>query len=89
AVLGVHTVFEHHEANTVEGLKAFLHENRIKFPVGIDNPGKGLPKCMEDYQMRGTPTTLLFDKEGLLAAHYFGQVHDMELGAAISMLVSE
>lgn len=88
-VIGIHTVFEHHETNTAEGLKAFMYENRISFPVGVDNPGKGLPKTMVDYQMRGTPTALLFDKEGLLAAHYFGQVHDMELGAAIVTLIGE
>ena len=41
AVLGLHTVFEHHEAQgRPEVLKAFLHENRIRLPVAIDAPGE-------------------------------------------------
>ena len=39
AVLGLHTVFEHHEAMAPVSLRAFLHEYRIDFPVGIDAPG--------------------------------------------------
>ena len=37
AVIGLHTVFEHHEAQgSPAALSAFLHEYRIGFPVGID-----------------------------------------------------
>ncbi len=37
AVIGLHTVFEHHAAQgTPEALAAFLHEYRIGFPVAID-----------------------------------------------------
>ena len=35
-VVGLHTVFEHHEAMGIESLRAFLHEYRIRFPVGVD-----------------------------------------------------
>lgn len=35
-VLGLHTVFEHHEAMRPVSLEAFLHEYRIGFPVGVD-----------------------------------------------------
>ena len=31
-VVGLHTVFEHHEAMTTTSLRAFLHENRITYP---------------------------------------------------------
>ena len=34
AVVGIHTVFEHHEAMRVPSLRAFLHEYRVRFPVG-------------------------------------------------------
>jgi hypothetical protein len=39
AVLGLHTVFEHHAVMTPAALRVFLHEYRITFPVGIDRPG--------------------------------------------------
>lgn len=90
AVIGLHTVFEHHEAQGSEAaLKAFLHEYRIGFPVGIDmpDPDYPLPKTMQTYGMRGTPTTLLFDRRGRLRVHQFGHLDDMQLGAAIATLI--
>lgn len=92
AVIGLHTVFEHHEAQGTEAaLKAFLHEYRIAFPVGIDEPDPALsiPKTMQAYGMRGTPTTLLFDRLGRLRLHQFGHLDDMRLGAVIATLVAE
>ncbi len=92
AMIGLHTVFEHHEAMGKATLKAFLHENRITFPVGIDQPqmpGKAIPVTMERYQMRGTPTTLLFDKAGNLRKQVYGHVPDLLLGAEIMALVGE
>ncbi|MEM9380687.1 MAG: redoxin domain-containing protein [Planctomycetota bacterium] len=89
-VLGLHAVFEHHAAMGPVALEAFLHEYRIDFPVGIDAPGDGaLPRTMEAYAMRGTPSLLLFDAEGRLRAHRFGQVDDIELGALVARLVDE
>jgi len=67
AVIGLHSVFEHHEAQGAkEALAAFLHEYRISFPVGIDAPSGsgGLPQTMAAYGMQGTPTLLLFDHAG-------------------------
>ncbi len=92
AVIGMHTVFEHHEAQGTEAaLKAFLHEYRIGFPVGIDMPDTALsiPKTMQAYGMRGTPTTLLFDRRGRLRLHQFGHLDDMRIGAVIATLVAE
>jgi peroxiredoxin len=84
AVIGLHTVFEHHEAQgSVAALGAFLHEYRIKFPVGIDAQQNGVPVTMRAYGMRGTPTTLLYDRAGNLRMHQFGHVEDMALGASI------
>jgi hypothetical protein len=90
AVIGLHTVFEHHEAQGTEAaLKAFLHEYRIDFPVGIDMPDAALslPQTMQAYGMRGTPTTLLFDRRGRLRVHQFGHLDDMRLGAVIATLI--
>lgn len=91
AVLGLHTVFEHHEAMEEKSLKAFLHEFRVKFPVGIDEPSKGsdIPKTMALYQLRGTPTWLLIDKKGELKVHAFGQMDELLLGAEVARLVLE
>lgn len=89
AVIGLHTVFEHHAAQgSPQALHAFLHEYRIAFPVGIDeqNPRGGVPLTMGMYGMRGTPTVLLIDRAGALQWHQFGHVEDMQLGAAIATL---
>lgn len=62
AVIGLHTVFEHHAAMTPVSLAAFLHEYRIGFPVGVDEPGSGaMPATMERYGMRGTPSLILIE----------------------------
>lgn len=91
AVLGLHTVFEHHAAMTPVALAAFLHEYRITFPVGIDAPGEdgGIPRTMAAYRMQGTPTLLLIDRLGRLRAQHFGAVSDMRIGAQIMVLVAE
>ena len=90
AVLGLHTVFEHHAAMTPVSLKAFLHEYRITFPVGVDTPGEGqLPKTMAAFQMQGTPSMLIFDTAGTLRAHHFGDVSELMIGAEIATLLCE
>jgi hypothetical protein len=91
AVIGLHTVFEHHEAQgRRDVLAAFLHENRIGFPVGIDAQDDGvLPQTMSAYAMQGTPTLLLIDRAGRLRMQRFGHIDDLRLGAAIASLVAE
>ncbi len=41
AVIGLHTVFEHHQAQGPQALEAFLHEYRYTFPVGVDEHAQG------------------------------------------------
>jgi len=89
AVVGLHSVFEHHQAMQPHALKAFLHEYGIRFPVGVDRPSSnGLPETMAMYAFRGTPSLLLFDRDGQLRAHHFGLVDDMTLGAEIQALLN-
>lgn len=90
AVIGMHTVFEHHEAMTPTSLEAFLYEYRIKFPVGVDtaSDGGGTPVTMSRYQMRGTPTLILIDRDGMLRANYFGRPEDLQVGAEVSALIN-
>lgn len=91
SVLGLHTVFEHHEAMNERALAAFLHEYRIGFPVGIDRPGDSgpIPCTMARYRMRGTPTLLLFDRQGLLRHQLFGHLPDLQVGALVGGLLAE
>ncbi|MFD5829791.1 redoxin domain-containing protein [Lentzea sp. NPDC060358] len=89
AVIGLHTVFEHHKAMTPVSLRAFLHEYRITFPVGVDaaqdeNPA---PVTFSRYRMQGTPTTVLIDRDGTLRAQKFGPLDDMALASAVTRLL--
>lgn len=89
-VLGLHTVFEHHEAMQPVSLRAFLHEFRVPFPVAVDRPrGNGIPETMSRLDLRGTPTLLLVDKRGGLRANHFGAIDDLPLGAAVERLLHE
>jgi hypothetical protein len=91
-VVGLHTVFEHHEAMTVTSLRAFVHEYGIRFPVGVDMPaddGGTIPQTMAAYRMKGTPTLLLIDRAGQLRRQIFGHIPDLTLGAEIMRLVAE
>ena len=92
AVIGLHTVFEHHSVMGKEALEVFVHEYRVRFPIGIDRYGdddKGLPLTMSAYQMQGTPTLILIDKVGKLRLHKFGHISDLTLGCSIGTLLSE
>lgn len=91
AVVGLHTVFEHHAAMTPVSLKAFLHEYRIEFPVGVDAPGTlgPVPQTMQRYGLRGTPSLLLIDRQGRLRRHSFGPEDDMAVGAVVATLLAE
>lgn len=91
-VVGLHTVFEHHEAMTVTALRAFVHEYGIHFPVGVDTPaddGSPIPQTMATYRMQGTPTLLLINRAGSLRRQIFGHIPDLRLGAEIMRLVVE
>ena len=58
--------------------------------MGVDTPnGKALPKTMAAYEMQGTPTLLLFDREGRLRRHYFGKPDDIMLAAEIMAMATE
>ena len=90
AIIGLHSVFEHHAAMSPIALEVFVREFKLPFPVAIDEPqGEGIPRTMEAYQMQGTPTLLLFDRGGRLRRHYFGRPDDIMLAAEIMALAIE
>lgn len=90
AVVGLHTVFEHHAAMTPVSLEAFIHEYRLAFPIGVDEPSgeaDGVPQTMRLYGFRGTPSLALIDREGRLRHHGFGAEDDLRIGALIGRLL--
>lgn len=90
-VLGLHSVFEHHAVMGPQALTAFAHEYRLAFPVGIDMPGMDspIPRTMQAYGLRGTPSLLLIDRNGRLRLNHFGRIDDMRVGALLAQLVVE
>ena len=90
-VLGLHCVFEHHDAMTPVSLEAFLHEYRITFPVGVDThaPGIAMPVTMSRFQLRGTPSMVIIDRAGRIRLNAFGQIDDLAVGATLARLIDE
>lgn len=90
AVVGLHMVFENHKDMTPSLLETFLKQEHIEFPIAVDKQnGSDLPQTMEAYGMQGTPTILVFDRQGRLRRHYLGAVDDVRLGAEIMALCIE
>jgi len=89
AVIGLHATFEHHDAFSPAVLKAFIQEYRLKFPIAVDHPSADgpIPETMEMYNMRGTPSLLLIDRDGFVRKHAFGPVEDLRIGAEIGALI--
>lgn len=89
-VLGLHTVFEHHEVmEQPAALEAFIHEYRLSFPIGADKPNGRVPTTMQTLNLQGTPSVVLIDKQGRVRMHEFGRVDDLAIGAAVGQLLAE
>ena len=92
AVIGLHTVFEHHAVmGSTAALQAFIHEYRLDFPIGIDQPDGhgGIPLTMQSLRLRGTPSLVVLDKQGHVRLHHFGAIDDLQLGVLLGQLVGE
>ncbi|GAA4413552.1 hypothetical protein GCM10011450_23820 [Advenella faeciporci] len=90
-VIGLHTVFEHHNAMQPHALEVFIHEFRLRFPVGVDTPSENsaIPKTMAQWNLQGTPSLLVLDKQGYVRLNHFGQIDDLVLGALLGRLLGE
>lgn len=89
-VIGLHSVFEEHDKQGPEALSGFLAEQELPFPVAIDaSDARDLPKTFMSYEVQGTPTVLIFDRQGRLRRHYLGQVDDIRIGAEVMALALE
>lgn len=90
AVVGLHSVFENHDKQTPEALEEFIEEHGFPFAIAHDAPnGNGLPKTFSAYELQGTPTVLIYDRQGRLRRHYLGAVDDVRLAAEIMALTME
>jgi peroxiredoxin len=91
AVIGLHTVFEDHARMNPAALATFIAQHQLTLPIAVDmeDGQQGLPLTMRAYQMQGTPSFILIDRNGFLRMHRFGQKDDLSIGAAIGQLLSE
>jgi Redoxin len=91
SVIGLHSVFEHHDAMGANALKAFIHEYRLSFPIAVDQAAAQgpVPLSMRALELRGTPSLILLDKQGCIALHHFGRADDLAVGVLIGKLLTE
>lgn len=89
-IIGLHTVFEHHDAMSPVTLRAFLHEYRIVSPVGVDmsDEQSPIPVTMRRYGFRGTPSSVLIGHNGAILHETFGVEEDLVVGARIAMALA-
>lgn len=89
-VIGMHSVFEHHHVMTPDALHVFVREYRLKFPIAIDRPQEDLsvPATMRKWGLNGTPTSMIFGRDGGLALQHFGHLDDLRLGALLGELIA-
>ena len=87
-VIGMHSVFEHHQVMTPEALRVFASEYGLQFPIAIDRAqdGSSLPVTMRKWALDGTPTLMVFGRDGELALKHFGHLDDLRLGALLGEL---
>lgn len=89
AVIGLHTVFEHHAVMGADALQAFISEYRLPFPVGVDapDPEGPVPLTMAAWGLRGTPSLVLLGREGRVEFSHFGRLADITLGSMVGQLL--
>ena len=91
-VVGLHTVFEHHDVTGADALAAFVAEFRYTFPIGVDRHddlADRIPATMRAYALQGTPSTVLIDRAGWIRSSSLGAIDDLTLGTAIGRLLAE
>lgn len=88
-VVGLHSVFENHQAMLPYALGVFLSEWRISFPVAIDHrkEGEWMPETMRAYHLQGTPSLIVVDHKGDLKLCRFGHIDQDNIEALIDKLV--
>ena len=90
-VIGLHTVFEHHDVMTLRALEVFVREYGLAFPIGVDQPAvvDSIPLTMQQFQLGGTPSIIVLDRQGRIRLNHLGRIDDLLLGALIGRLQEE
>ena len=89
-VIGLNTAFEEHDKQSAKALEDFAAQHGPIFPIAKDAANGGdMPETMAAYEIQGTPTILIFDRQGRLRRHYLGRVDDMRLAAEVMALCME
>lgn len=91
AVIGLHSVFEHHAAMSPIALAAFVDEYRLTFPIAIDARAESgpVPCTMRAWGLQGTPSLVLIDRRGHVRLRHFGRIDDLQLGATVGRLLAD
>lgn len=90
-VVGLHSVFENHEAMLAFALDVFISEWKLSFPVAIDHrkEGEWMPETMRAYHLQGTPSLIVIDHTGEVRLCRFGHLDQESLETFIEKLVQE
>jgi thiol-disulfide isomerase/thioredoxin len=89
-VIGLHSVFEHHHVMTPQALSVFVKEYRLPFPIAIDraDESSSVPATMRHWALKGTPSLMVFARDGELVLQHFGHLDDLTLGALLGQLTA-
>lgn len=73
-MVSIHTVFEGHDYQSPERLRAFVKQNGMTHLVGVDRHkgSETIPETMRRYRTRGTPEMAIIDKNGRIRFQKFG-----------------
>lgn len=91
-LLGIHTVFEGHGAQSPGRLHRYLRTYHITYPVGIDDyahPEDDIPITMGRYRTGGTPTTTIIDRDGNIRLQRLGSFRQEPVEQLIERLLAE
>ncbi|MDX2258483.1 MAG: redoxin domain-containing protein [Hyphomicrobiaceae bacterium] len=90
-VLGLLTPFGSAKMPSKAKVEAFAAEHGLFFPIAVDKfeAGSGMSRTMEAYELRGTPSVLVFDRQGRVRRHYLGEASDMRLAAEVMAMLVE
>jgi cytochrome oxidase Cu insertion factor (SCO1/SenC/PrrC family) len=91
-LVSIETVFEGHDVQTPERLRAYVRESGLTHPVGIDAYAPDdpvIPVTMKRFGTEGTPQVVIVDKRGKIRFSHFGRFDPLVVEAFIERLTRE
>jgi len=87
--IAVQTVFEGFDVNTASAAKESADEFGLDIPVGHDSgPAKDGSYLMRRYRSRGTPWTVIIDRDGVVRINDFF-IHSKKSTGIINQLLAQ